>query len=177
MTVSATAERQLKVAMGSNAGGQEIVDAINNVLASDSIVDSITASADEINYKCDGQPSRATISAAAGSSNVCEITITIKDGNGTAVTGPVVFDVLLSDAATGAGLTATTASGTVAAKASSGTDLSTLVSKKALKVQSKADGTYILSITDNAKTGFYPVVQIPGLKAIVGTQLVSGNYG
>lgn len=215
MTVSAMTERQLKVAMGSNAGGQEIVDLLNTesslnstevgyldgtvagtaaagkcvVLTTNKVIDTIdittpkiggtavAATAAELNNRDHLQPALATISAAAGATNVCEVTVTIKDGTGTAVTGPVVFDLLLSDSATGAGLTATTASGAVAAKASSGTDLSTLVSKKALKVQSKADGTYILSITDSSKTGFYPVVQIPGLKAIVGSQLVTGNYG
>jgi hypothetical protein len=136
----------------------------------------ITPTAAEINGRLTGQPQTATISPAAGSANVCLVTITIKDGTGAAATGPVVFDVLLSDAATGAGLTATTTSGAVAAGAS-GTDLATLVSKKALKVQTTAAGVYVLSITDTAKTGFYPVVQIPGLKAVVGAQLVAGNYG
>lgn len=138
----------------------------------------VTATAAELNARNHLQPAGASITPAAAGSNVCEVAIAIKDGQGTpvAVTGPVVFDVLLSDSATGAGLTNTTASGAVQAKASSGTDLSTLVSKKALKVQSKADGTYTLSITDTAKTQFYVVVQIPGLKAIV-QQILTANYG
>ena len=77
---------------------------------------------------------------------------------------------------TGAGLTATTASGTVQAGAS-GTDLGTLTAKKALACRTTAAGLYILAITDTAKTGFYPVVTIPGRKLIVGAQLVTGNYG
>lgn len=168
---------------GTVAAGKVVVATTNKVVDTLDITTpkiggtAVTATAAELNNVCHGQPATATIAAAAGGANVCEVTVTIKDGTGTAVTGPVVFDLLLSDASTGDGLTATTASGAVAAKASSGTDLSTLVSKKALKVQSKADGTYILSITDSSKTGFYPVVQIPGLKAIVGTQLVTGNYG
>jgi len=174
MAVSASTEYILRNALGSAPAATEVMGVLNYAAP---LGGALTASYNEVNYKTDGQPARATTSAAAGATNVCEVTVTIKDGDGTAVTGPVVFDLLLSDAATGAGLTATTASGAVAAKASSGTDLSTLVSKKALKVQTKADGTYILSITDSAKTAFYPVIQIPGLKAIVGTQLATGNYG
>ena len=123
-------------------------------------------------------PQQVSFAAAAGSANVCEITITVKDARGNAIANVFNLDIWLSDAATGEGLTATTASGTVAAKASSGTDLATLVSKKALRVQTKATGVYILSITDTSKTGFYPCAQVPGLgKPNVGAQLVTGNYG
>ena len=123
-----------------------------------------------------GAPTTATFSPAAGGTDETLVTITVKDADGTAVTGPVVFDVLLSDASSGAGLTATTADGAVAAGAS-GVDLATLVSKKALRVQTTAAGVYILSITDSAKTGFRVVAQLPGRKAVVSSALVSGNYG
>lgn len=139
-----------------------------------------SAAADELNTILnigENKPYTASFTPAAGSANVCEVTIQIKDGSGTAVAYPVVLDVLLSDASTGTGLTATTASGAVAAKASSGTDLSTLVSKKALKVQTKADGTYILSITDTGKTAFYVVANIPGVAPVVSSVLTTANYG
>jgi len=123
-----------------------------------------------------GEPTTATFSPAAGGTDETLVTITVKDRAGNAVTGPVVFDVLLSDASSGAGLTATTADGAVAAGAS-GVDLATLVSKKALRVQTTAAGVYILSITDSAKTGFRVVAQLPGRKAVVSSALVSGNYG
>lgn len=151
--------------------------AAREVQAALEVVDGVTATAAEITALVDNQPCTATLTPAAGSSNVCEVTIQVLNGAGVAVAYPVVLDVLLSDAATGTGLTATSASGAVAAKASSGTDLSTLVSKKALKVQTKANGTYILSITDAAKTGFYVVAHIPGLAPSVSAQLVTGNYG
>lgn len=170
MALEGNTIRHLRAALGNDAAASEVQTALE-------VVDGVTATAAELTALVDNQPYTATITPAAGSSNVCEITVQIKNGAGVAVAYPVVFDILLSDAATGAGLTGTTASGTVAAKASSGTDLSTLVSKKALKVQSKADGTYILSITDSAKTGFYPVVHIPGVAPIVGSALVTGNYG
>lgn len=123
-------------------------------------------------------PASVTFTPAAGSANVSEVTFTVVDADGVAIAGVFNMDIWLSDAATGAGLTTTTASGAVAAKASSGVDLVTLVSKKALRVQTKADGTYILSITDSAKTAFLPCAQVPGTgKTSVGAALITGNYG
>ena len=123
-------------------------------------------------------PATVSFSAAAGGSNVCEITVTVKDAAGNTLADVFNFDLWLSDAATGAGLTATSASGAVAAKTSSGADLATLTSKKALRVQTLATGVYILSITDSAKTTFYPCAQVPGTgRTSVGTQLITANYG
>lgn len=123
-----------------------------------------------------GAPVTCTISPAAGTSNVSLVTITVKDGQGNAIAGPATMDVTLSDAATGAGLTATDASGAVAAGAS-GVDLATLVAKKALRVQTTAAGVYILSITDTAKTGFYVAVFLGGRLAVVSSQLQTAHYG
>jgi uncharacterized membrane protein (Fun14 family) len=123
-------------------------------------------------------PQSLSFSAAAAGANVTEVTISVLDGAGSVIAGVFNLDVWLSDAATGAGLTAVTASGAVAAKASSGTDLVTETAKKALRVQTLATGVYVLSITDTAKTGFFPCGQVPGTgKTVVGTQLVTGNYG
>lgn len=125
-----------------------------------------------------GVAKTVTTAAAAGGSNVCEVTFTVKDGTGATVAAVHHMDVYLSDAATGAGLTATTASGAVAVKANSGVDLATLTSKKALRVQTLATGVYILSITDTSKTAFYPCAVLGSTsKAKVGTQLITGNYG
>ena len=139
----------------------------------------ITATAAELNAQASSTVAASvTFAAAAGGANVCEVTITVKNADGTAIALPHNLDVWLSDAATGAGLTGTSASGAVAAKAASGTDLSTYVAKKALYVQTLATGVYILSITDTAKTGFYPCATCPGTgKTFVGAQLVTGNYG
>jgi hypothetical protein len=85
--------------------------------------------------------------------------------------------VFLSDAATGAGLTGTTASGAVAS-AGTGTDLLTKATKKSLDVITAATGKYVLSITDAGKTGFYPCCNAPGSGQIqVGAQLTAGSYG
>ena len=123
-------------------------------------------------------PQTVSMAAAAGGSNVTEVTMTVKDGAGNALARVFNLDVWLSDATTGEGLTATTASGAVAAKSASGTDLATLVSKKALRVQTLATGIYVLSITDTAKTAFKVCAQVPGLgKTVVGVTLAAGNYG
>lgn len=121
-------------------------------------------------------PLQVGISAAAGSTNIALVTFQAKDGAGNNVAKPVVMDIWLSDAAAGGALTATSASGAVAAGAS-GTDLSAMVAKKAIRVLTDATGKYILSITDTAKTGFYPCCQLPNGVVTVGTQLVTGNYG
>lgn len=122
-------------------------------------------------------------SIAAGGSNVCEVTITVKDGLGDTVPFAHNLDVWLSDDNDGEGLTATTASGTVTAKASSGAVFGTYTAKKALRVQTNATGVFVLEITDSAKTGFYVAV-VPsnfafpfGTGAFVSRQLVTGDYG
>lgn len=118
---------------------------------------------------------QASITAAAGTTNQTLVTIQFKDGAGTNMTRPLNFDWVLSDASSGAGLTATTASGTVGA-GSSGTDLLSMVSKKAGRAQTDATGKYILAITDTGKTQFYVVVDRPKVKAPV-TQILTANYG
>ncbi|WP_064033458.1 DUF2190 family protein [Methylosinus sp. R-45379] len=123
-----------------------------------------------------GEPVGVSMAAAAGGANVTEVTITAKDAAGNTVAAPYNFDLWLSDDAAGAGLTATTASGAVGAKTSSGADLAAYTAKKALRVQTLATGVYILSITDTAKTAFKVCAQIGG-RTIVGMTLAAGNYG
>ncbi len=124
-----------------------------------------------------GQPAQIVFTKAAGASNICEVKAQVKDAQGNAIAGVFNFDLWLADTASGAGLTGTSASGTVAAKASCGVDLSTYTAKKALRVQTLADGSYTLSITDTAKTPFYVCVQAPGAGTMAATLLAAGNYG
>lgn len=124
-----------------------------------------------------GVPFSFTMTPAAGGANVSLITIQAVDYFGVAMSQVINFDLWLSDATTGAGLTATTASGAVAAGAS-GADLATLTTKKALRVQTDATGKYILSITDTAKTAFKVCAQVPDSGVtVVGATLATGNYG
>lgn len=113
----------------------------------------------------------------AGAANVAEVAIALLDGHGDAVALPQPFKVWLSDAATGLGLTATSASGTVQAKAASGTDFAVLTAKKALIVQPLATGVYTLEITDTAKTAFYVAVQLPDGRVNVSRVMATGDYG
>lgn len=126
-----------------------------------------------------GLPFNVTFSPAAGGSNVCEVTCTVVDAFGETALYVHHLDVYLSDDALGEGLTATTASGTVTAKTASGTVLSTLVSKKALRVQTTSAGVFVLEITDSAKTGFYVCANLGPMLggSVVSSQLVTGNYG
>jgi predicted RecA/RadA family phage recombinase len=119
---------------------------------------------------------KVKMAAAAGAANVTEVTITVVDGAGNTVAGVNHLDVWLSDDADGEGLTGTTASGTVQAKAASGTVLSAMVAKKALRVQTLKTGVFVLEITDTAKTAFKVAANIAG-KTAVGLTLATGNYG
>lgn len=121
-------------------------------------------------------PVAASITPAASTANVSLVTIQVKDGAGNNVARVTPLNIYLSDAATGVGLTATTASGAVAAGAS-GTDLGVLTTKKAITSVTDATGKYILSITDTAKTQFYVVVNLPTLGVTTVTQVLTANYG
>jgi hypothetical protein len=119
-----------------------------------------------------------TMTAAPAAPNVTEVTITAKDRLGNIVAAPLNFDVYLSDSPVGQGLTATTASGTVTAKAASGAVIDTHAAKKALRVQSLATGVFVLEITDAAKTAFKVVAQVPGTgQHVVGITLAAAAYG
>ncbi len=140
----------------------------------------VTATAAELN-KLDDAALDLFMSAAAAGSNVCEVTIRALDAAGSSyVTEPFTLTVWLSDDSGAIGLTGTSASGTVQAKSGGGySDFGTLTAKKALIVQADTNGTYILEITDSAKTGFYVGATIPGTgaTAVIANQLVAGNYG
>lgn len=126
----------------------------------------------------DGLVYTVTMAAAAGSANVAEVTLTVKNADGTALAVPTVIDFYISDAATGIGLTASAPSTGIAAKTSNGALVGTLTSTKAIRIITKADGTAIIQITDTGKTAYYPVVVNPVTGApIVGTQLITANYG
>lgn len=125
-----------------------------------------------------GLPFTATAAVAAGAANVSEVTITVKDVAGAAVTAPANIDLWLSDSAAGTGLTATSASGNVTDKTAgtTGIVLGTYTAKKALRVQTLADGTYVLSITDTSKTAFKVCVGVGGKTVVVAT-LATASYG
>jgi hypothetical protein len=140
-------------------------------------LDGVTASTAELNLT-DGLAAGLSFTPAAGGANVCEVTIQVQDAAGASLSGVFTLVVVLSDAATGVGLTGTAASGTVQAKSASGTDLGALTAKKALMVQTLADGSYVLEITDTENTEYYVAASIPstGVSA-VSAQLETSDYG
>ncbi len=136
---------------------------------------SCTSTTAELNL-VDAAVASFTFTPAAGAANICEVTIQAKDAAGVSLNGPHIMTVWLSDAATGLGLTGTAASGTVTAKTATGAVFGTLEAKKALVVQTLANGSFVLEITDNAKTGFYVCAQ-SGLKKSISSALFAVKYG
>lgn len=119
---------------------------------------------------------QVTATAAAGAANVSNVTFQVKDARGNSLGRVFDLSIWLSDASTGAGLTAVTASGGVAVTA--GTSLAVKVASKALEVLTDATGKATIAITDTGKTGFFPCSEVPGTGNItVGAQLITANYG
>jgi hypothetical protein len=126
----------------------------------------------------DGEPANISMAASAGASNVSNVVCTVTDAAGNTIAGVHNFDLWLSDAASGAGLTGTTASGTVTVKSASGEVVGTYTTKKALRVQTLATGLFTLEITDSAKTLFKVCAQVPGSgQTVVGVTLLTASYG
>jgi len=125
----------------------------------------------------EARASEFTFAAAAGAANVCNVTIQAINYEGTSIAGVKNLDLWLSDSASGIGLTATTASGTVTC--TTGTDLFDFTAKKLKRVQTDATGKIVLAITDTAKTAFkvcyQPNSEVAGAK--VGITLQTADYG
>ena len=118
----------------------------------------------------------AISNGVGASSNICNVTFQLQDVFGNAISRITDFDVYLSDAATGIGLTGTTASGGIAAASSGGTVLGALTTSKAIRAQTNASGAFVLAITDTAKTAFYPVAAFGDRAITVGAQLTTASY-
>lgn len=122
--------------------------------------------------------SNLAFTIAAGAANVSTIKIQAVNKDGVAIAGVFNLRVWLSDAATGVGLCAATATGTVQAKAASGTVNGALTAKKALDVTTLADGSFTLEITDAGKSLVYIAASNPNTgQAVVSRKLVVGDYG
>lgn len=129
-----------------------------------------------INSKMQG--ASVTFTPTAGATNVTTVDIQLKDAEGADLAQILNTEIWLTDSATGEGLTATTASGAVAAAASGGTVLTALTAKKHLSVLTKSDGSFNLSITDSAKTAFRIAVKNPLTGEIyVSSALATADYG
>jgi len=123
-----------------------------------------------------GIPYKVAISNAAGGTQYYSlVTFQVNDVLGNAIAQVMDLDIYLSDAATGIGLTGTSASGGVTVP-TSGAVLGILTAAKAFRVQTDATGKAIMQIIDSAKTGFYPVAALSDMGVTVGAQLTSGSY-
>lgn len=122
-------------------------------------------------------PAYANASIAGGAANVAEVTITVRNANGIPINKPYCMDLWLSDSAAGTGYTASTASGAVTVKTAgtTGTLIGTYLAKFGLRVQTLANGTFVLSITDTNKALFKVCVQIEGVPFVVAT-LATASY-
>lgn len=118
---------------------------------------------------------KPTITPAAGAANVCNVSIQFKDGAGTNIARQIPYTFYLSDSSTGAGVTATSASGTVTH--TTGVDIAVLTAKKVIYGITNSSGLAVVAITDTVKTGFYCVASQPDDQITVSAQLVTGNYG
>lgn len=116
--------------------------------------------------------------AASSSSNICEVTMTVRDSDNRAIPEVFNFWLWLSDDDEGATLTTTTASGTVTVKANSGDDLGPITAKKCFLAQTLVTGVFTLAITDTSKTAFYVCAKVPGLGVtVVSDVLATADYG
>jgi len=128
-------------------------------------------------------PYTASFSKSNLSANQVIIQVALLDGFGNPIRDVVDFDLWLSDTADGAGVIAGTPSGTVSIALGIGTILKTYVSKKAFRVQNIGpdqglDGLVGFQVNDTGKGAFYPCIALQiGGKAVVGNQVVSGDYG
>lgn len=90
-----------------------------------------------------------SFSVAAGASNICILTGTIKDRAGNTIAGVRELEVYISEAATGVGVTADTYS--TGASITTGTLVATLTANKAWRLLTNSSGVFAISITDTAK--------------------------
>lgn len=127
------------------------------------------------NGSMDPNAVKSTVIATVGTTNTSTITIQLKDALGNNLDKVTPFDVYVSDAASGIGISATAASTGFSVASGGGVRQVTAVTKSIACVSS-ATGGCVLSLLDTAKTGYYVVVSVgAGIK--VSTQLTAGSYG
>ena len=112
------------------------------------ILTGVTSTAAELNL-ADNQVASVSWAVAAGASNVCHLTGTLKDAAGATIAASRPLFVYISEAATGIGITADTYS--TGASITTGTQLIALTANKAWLINTHTDGTFRIAITDTAK--------------------------
>jgi hypothetical protein len=142
-------------------------------------ITSTTANITNLNYGATPvaqvDPASCTIVGAAGSANVCNVTIQLKDGSGTNMTRIIPFRVYASSAADG--LTLAAAASTGFAVSSGGLSLQNAAAVTTqIYAMSSATGGCVLTLTDTGKaTSYLVLVLANGCK--ISAQLSAGSYG
>lgn len=110
--------------------------------------------------------------AASATTDGMDITITVQDGAGAAITAVHGLEVWVSEDAQGEGLTADTASGDLTW--GTGTELQEIVTKKHYKVLTDVNGVSVATLVDSANPADqYVAVQHP----VTGRVVVSAASG
>lgn len=123
------------------------------------------------------EPSTVTISyAASATTDGIEVTFTVVDDDGVAVSGIHSLEVWVSDDADGSGLTATAASGALTPV--TGTIKSALTAKKHALCNTNASGVLTLLLVDSANTAgeYFCCANPVSGEIVLGDATVAGDY-
>ncbi len=120
-------------------------------------------------------PASCTISGVSGASNVCTVTVQLKDGSGTNMARVIPCEIYISSASDGLTLaTASTGFSIVSGGIKRAAASATIT--QGIAILTSATGGCVLSLTDSGKGANYLVIALPsGLK--ISTVLSSGSYG
>ena len=136
----------------------------------------ITANGAELNL-LDNVAANYTVTFAAGASNVLTLTITAKDAAGATIAAVHVIDYYNSTSSTGANVSTTAYSGTLVA--TTGAILDTVLDKHHFILLTDANGVFVGSLTDTAKTQneYHVAIKPVGTRVTVSAATVTGSYG
>ena len=118
-----------------------------------------------------------TVAGVAGATNVCTVTVQLKDGGGTNLTYPAAVDIYLSDAAAGGALSSSAPSTGFGSPSAGGIISNLATSKMAIRCLTDATGKVIIPLTDTGATHYYVCAVTPVGITLVSVQLGSGSYG
>jgi hypothetical protein len=121
-------------------------------------------------------PGSCTITAAAGASNTCTITIQLKDGSGTNMSRTIPFKVYLATDATGLTLQSAASTGYSVASGGVKDPTGSTTITQGLSAFSSATGGCVISLLDTGKGTGNLILMLPnGFKA--SAAVTSGSYG
>lgn len=121
-------------------------------------------------------PGSCTITAAAGASNTCTITVQLKDGSGTNMTRVLPFKVYLATDATGLTLQSAASTGYSVTSGGVNDPTGSTTITQGLAAFSSASGGCVLSLLDTGKGTGNLILMLPnGFKA--SAAITSGSYG